>query len=148
MQGGFKAYARNENRNVIMFDLTFGTNRHGMKLGFFATVGYNGETIILACVILIVKDTWAACYTWSIPTLGVHSTQRSESMHAAVKRHVVHNMLLVDLINALDLYKSCSGVQAEMRREATMLKQAFHAAQEMPSTRRMGFLAGTCSPYV
>ncbi|KAG8460630.1 hypothetical protein KFE25_007357 [Diacronema lutheri] len=53
MQGGFKAYARNENRNVIMFDLTFGTNRHGMKLGFFATVGYNGETIILACVILI-----------------------------------------------------------------------------------------------
>ena len=35
-------------RNVLFFDPTFGTNRFGMKLSMFVTVGPNGETIILA----------------------------------------------------------------------------------------------------
>lgn len=50
-EGGFEAYARNETKNVIMFDTTWGTNRYNMKLGFFTTVGLNGETLILAAVI-------------------------------------------------------------------------------------------------
>lgn len=52
-EGAFAAYARNERRNVIMFDTTWGTNRFGMKLGFFTTVGANGETLILAGVIMM-----------------------------------------------------------------------------------------------
>lgn len=61
--GAFEAYARNGEKNVIMFDTTWGTNRYGMKLGFFTTVGVNGETVILAGV-LIMHETKAS-FEWA-----------------------------------------------------------------------------------
>jgi hypothetical protein len=38
---------------VVLYDTTWGTNRYGMKLGCFTTVGRNGETIILAASLLM-----------------------------------------------------------------------------------------------
>ena len=37
--------------NVLIFDPTFGTNRYGMKLSLFVTVGPEGETVILAYLV-------------------------------------------------------------------------------------------------
>ncbi|KAG8463993.1 hypothetical protein KFE25_000161 [Diacronema lutheri] len=230
MEGGFEAYARNETKNVIMFDTTWGTNRYNMKLGFFTTVGLNGETLILAAVIMMhetrssfqwaferfkecfkippaviitdgdpgiivwhavlnawwrlakqtdvsakatfdddfqkivdvvaalkpkgtdtratakhaaaikwlewlrsVKHTWAACFTWAICTLGVHSTQRSESIHAAIKRLMLTNLLLTDLVKALDMYKMCHMVQGELRKEKQQLTLVYYSKDDMPA---------------
>ncbi|NCG06736.1 MAG: hypothetical protein GWP37_07160 [Gammaproteobacteria bacterium] len=51
------------NDNVLLFDITWGTNRSGMKLGCFTTVGKSGHTVILAFVLLdseaVVALHWA-----------------------------------------------------------------------------------------
>ena len=42
--------------NVLLFDPTWGTNRYGMKLCCFTTVGPTGQTVILAIAIIKYED--------------------------------------------------------------------------------------------
>ena len=43
-------------------------------------------------------EKWAGCFTWQYFSAGVHATQRSESMNAAVKAWVVANSNLSQLL--------------------------------------------------
>lgn len=46
-------------------------------------------------------------------------------------------MLLTDLVKALDMYKRCAHVQAELRKETSQLKLIYHSAAEMPVVQRL-----------
>ena len=48
------------------------------------------------------KEQWAARYTWRHLTLGVHSTQRSESIHSSIKRFLTAHTLLIELVTKLE----------------------------------------------
>jgi hypothetical protein len=52
-----KEWARCKGGNVVLFDPTHGTNRYGMKLCCFTTVGPTGQTVILAVAIIKYEDT-------------------------------------------------------------------------------------------
>lgn len=32
------------------------------------------------------RQQWAACWTWAVVTLGIHSTQRAEAIHSAINK--------------------------------------------------------------
>ena len=44
-------WARGDVHNVLLMDSTFGTNKYGMKLTFFATIAADGKTALLAYMI-------------------------------------------------------------------------------------------------
>ena len=50
------------------------------------------------------KEKWAARWTWATFTAGVHSTQRSEIVHAAIKRFLGATTLLTQLAESLVLH--------------------------------------------
>ena len=54
------------------------------------------------------RHKWAARFTWSTTTWGVHSTQRAEALHSAIKRFLRAHMLLVTLVRALVQYNLTS----------------------------------------
>lgn len=41
---------------MVLFDMTWGTNIYGMKLGCFTTIGRDSRTIILAACIILRED--------------------------------------------------------------------------------------------
>jgi hypothetical protein len=49
-------YSKCGKLNVLLFDPTHGTNRYGLKLCFFVTVGGTGQTIILAVCLIQHED--------------------------------------------------------------------------------------------
>lgn len=51
---------------ALLFDITFGTNARGLKLGAFTTVGPDGSTRILAAVMTLREDTES--FTWAFET--------------------------------------------------------------------------------
>jgi hypothetical protein len=51
------------------------------------------------------KHQWAARWTWQHFTMGVHSTQRSESIHSAIKKFLGATTLLVQLSKKLQAYQ-------------------------------------------
>ena len=57
-------YARCGKLNMLLFDPTHGTNRYGLKLCFFVTVGSSGQTIILA--ICLIKHEDLADIEWAL----------------------------------------------------------------------------------
>lgn len=48
---------------ALLFDITFGTNERGLKLGAFTTVGPDGSTRILAATMTLREDTES--FTWA-----------------------------------------------------------------------------------
>ena len=62
-QHSMEAWAVAKDDNVLLFDPTHGTNRHGMKLGAFVTVGPTGKNILLAAVLIMTEDAWH--FEWS-----------------------------------------------------------------------------------
>ena len=76
--------------NILLFDPTHGTNRYGMKLCCFTTVGPTGQTVVLACALLQYEDAndieWAfRCFAESFKTapFSVH-TDGAASIEAAL----------------------------------------------------------------
>jgi len=47
---------------------------------------------------------WAARFTWATLTWGIHSTQRAEAIHSALKRFLFHSMLVSQLVMKVDEY--------------------------------------------
>ena len=56
--------------NVLLFDVTWGTNRSGMKLGCFTTVGKSGHTVILAFALLDSESVSA--FQWAFKCFATH----------------------------------------------------------------------------
>ena len=54
--------------NVLLFDTKFGTNRVGMKLGLFCTVGHTGQTVILAACLVEHEDYES--FHWAFSAVG------------------------------------------------------------------------------
>ena len=63
-------YARGGDSNVVLFDPTWGTNRSGLKLAMFVTIGSSGQSVVLAFVLIKYEDQfdieWAfRCFHWA-----------------------------------------------------------------------------------
>ena len=56
LDNSMEEYACSGQNNVIMFDPTAGTNRYGLKLCCFTTVGSTGQTVVLAFALLLYED--------------------------------------------------------------------------------------------
>ena len=50
------------------------------------------------------RGQWMAVYTWKIPSLGVHSTQRAEAVHSAIKKRKLKNVSVIKLVEELTEY--------------------------------------------
>jgi hypothetical protein len=93
MEGG-------RDKNIVLFDMTHGTNVYKMKLGCFTTVGADGQTIILAACLLLHEDE--ASFEWAFSAFlntfryvpAVIITDGDQGMAIAIKRiytpHSVH----------------------------------------------------------
>lgn len=89
------------------------------------------------------RAQWAARDTWKHRTLGVHSTQRSESVHAAVAGFLCASMLLTQLMSALDSYEN----NVSMRAEEKALRALARAAERQANHPLLDSLAGVASPH-
>ena len=85
-------WARTGEANIVLFDPTHGTNRYGMKLCCFTTVGPTGQTVILAIALISYEDTndieWALrCFAKVFKTapLAFYSDSGA-SIHSAFER--------------------------------------------------------------
>ena len=75
------------------------------------------------------RKKWAAAWTWSFRTWGIHSTQRSEAIHSAVKsRKSLANMVVTKLVQGLVKYnvearekKHMESFRLHLRQLATQL---------------------------
>jgi hypothetical protein len=80
LEGSTEEWARALDHNVVLFDPTHGTNRYGMKLCCFTTVGPTGQTVILAFALIKFEDKadieWAfRCFaeTFKTPPFAVYT---------------------------------------------------------------------------
>ena len=85
------------------------------------------------------KESWAYRYTWQLRTLGIHSTQRIESVHSAVDHFLGPNRLLTDLLRDLDLYTGLVDLRTGARdlRFHAHLFRAAAACLEHPFTTQL-----------
>ena len=56
LEGSLMEWSKSEQCNVLLFDPTHGTNRYGMKLCCFTTVGPTGQTVVMACALIKYED--------------------------------------------------------------------------------------------
>ena len=73
LDGSYNEWAQVKDSNVVIFDATHGTNRYGLKLCCFTTVGPTGMTVILALAMLKHEDAddieWAfRCFAKTFKT--------------------------------------------------------------------------------
>jgi hypothetical protein len=61
------------------------------------------------------REMWAYRWTWQWFTMGIHSTQRIESLHAHIMGYLRANMLLVDLVPKLEAFGGAVAGRAETR---------------------------------
>jgi hypothetical protein len=61
------------------------------------------------------KEHWAYRWTWQHMTMGIHSTQRIESLHAHIMGYLRASTLLVELVPRLELYGATVMSRAETR---------------------------------
>ena len=86
---------------------------------------------------------WCYSWTWDCSTLGVHSTQRSESIHSVVASLLSNNSTLIDLITQLErwvetkshlaqteLYKFCTKVSTGNLRTGRLVKSMLDSFHE------------------
>ena len=90
------------------------------------------------------KEQWMAKYTWSFATFGIHSTQRAESIHAAIKRRRMRNLSAVELIGALLAYN----VERREQRDVDELRRDLtNAASLMATPPFLKALQATLTPF-
>ena len=75
------------------------------------------------------KERWAYRWTWGCLTMGIHSTQRIESLHSHIMGYLRASTLLVDLVPKLELYSMVQQCRAAPRR-VTTATSAWSRAQE------------------
>jgi hypothetical protein len=77
------------------------------------------------------KEQWAARWTWQHTTAGVHSTQRTESVHSAIKKFLNASTLLVRL--AQDLVSYCGDIDGKASYLAAKAVLTWQASSETAS---------------
>ena len=75
------------------------------------------------------RRQWAACWTWQDWSGGIHSTQRSESMHSHIKEHIIKLSMLKDLVAHIEDFHKHFTVLNEATAECRALKQ--HASNKV-----------------
>ena len=75
------------------------------------------------------RKQWAARWTWEYLTLGAHSTQRSESVHASIKHYLKSNTLLTHLSNKIDENRDTLSDQNKGRATRLALKMATYSTK-------------------
>ena len=78
------------------------------------------------------KKQWVSRWTWNHLTLGVHSTQRSESIHAAIKLFLSSHTLLTDLAGKLEEYRHNISERGEGKATRLALKQFSRVSGQHP----------------
>ena len=59
------------------------------------------------------RKQWAARWTWCHLTLGAHSTQRSDSVHAAIKHFLSRHTLITELATKIEEYRQTVSERGE-----------------------------------
>ena len=104
----------------------------------------SGTTVDLAITWLLklysIRQKWAACFTWAVLTWGLHSTQRGEAIHSAIKRRRAlvgfHMVRLVEKLTEYNLStrlsKSVDDIRSSLRHfaEAAIQDPEIQALQE------------------
>ena len=78
------------------------------------------------------REQWAARFTWSLTTWGVHSTQRAEAIHSAIKRFLTGSHLLVDLLKELVEYSKKSRDDRDVDMVRRSILNAARVGHEIP----------------
>ena len=68
------------------------------------------------------KHKWAARYTWSVCTWGIHSTQRAEAMQSALKGVLVASMMLTEVLKEIEKYN----VLSRNKRDISDIRRVSH----------------------
>jgi hypothetical protein len=113
---------------ALLFDITFGTNARGLKLGAFTTVGPDGSTRILAAVMTLREDT--ASFTWAFETFleifkkmpTVFITDGDHAIAAAARKvfSCLHQLCIYhfSLTFAVNIAPALGGVHSDLYKRA------------------------------
>jgi hypothetical protein len=71
------------------------------------------DSVWLRDYIYSTHTKWCFAWTWSSVTLGVHSTQRCESIHAVIRQLLSNNSTLIDVIIKLEEWVRTKKMQAQ-----------------------------------
>ena len=124
MHSGYAAAA-------LLFDITFGTNAQGLKLGAFTTVGPDGSTRILAAVMTLREDTES--FTWAFESFlevfkkmpAVFITDGDLAIAAAARKvfSCLHQLCIYHfaLTFAVNIAPALGGVHSSLFRSAQSL---------------------------
>ena len=90
------------------------------------------------------RDKWAARYVFGHCTFGIHSTQRAESINAAIKRTISGSMLLTEVNKNLEEYNRTA---RDRRTVQAHLQALRNARRSIASSSVVRSLEGKLSPY-
>ena len=79
------------------------------------------------------RAKWMATLTWSITSWGVHSTQRAEAIHSALKSRKLKNASCVTLLQELIEYNTSSRTRKEVDAIRQHLQQAARLTPNVPA---------------
>ena len=69
-------------------------------------------------------EQWCFAWTWAVTTLGVHSTQRSESLHSIVASLLSNNSTLIDVVSKLEAWVESKSHEAQTKCYVQCVKAA------------------------
>ena len=90
------------------------------------------------------RSQWMAVLTWGTATWGVHSTQRAEAVHSALKRQRLKNVSCIKLIDAMVEYNQVSRYRKETDEVRSQLRTTANICN-IPSLLQP--LQSTLTPY-
>jgi hypothetical protein len=68
------------------------------------------------------KEQWAACYTWRHRTFGIHSTQRAEAIHSAIRWFCSKKSTILGITNDLEQMADEHSLKNRMSTVMAMLR--------------------------
>ena len=80
---------------------------------------------------------WAARWTWANLTHGIHSTQRAEAVHSAIKRFLTASTMLTELVAQLDTYNEQSRSNKSQDAVRMALRQAAGHLNQLPVVKSL-----------
>ena len=112
-------------------------------LGIVNNSNLNGQSIPWLQSLYDKRRKWAVRWTWQFHTRGIISTQRSESVHFAIKGFLTAHTLLTELVAKLDQYQITISEKGEGNATRLALKQA---SQNTPTHPIQKYFS-TISPF-
>jgi hypothetical protein len=91
------------------------------------------------------KAQWMAVYTWAYATLGVHSTQRAEAIHSAIKCRRMKNLSAQSLTESLITYNLDSRAMKQVCAIRLSIRQ--HCSSFLQHSSLVAPLATKITPY-